>query len=74
MQFLEEKRKKTNKKTLCFNLRTDPERGGRELSIAHKIRAETCRKGSYTPLQVSGNEVKVVDYMGRPLAIPGILV
>ena len=59
---------------LFFNLKTDPERGGRELSIAHKIRAETCREGSHTPLQVSGNEVKVVDHMGRPLAIPGILV
>ena len=43
---------------LFFNLKTDPERGGRELSIAHKIRAETCREGSHTPLQVSGKGVK----------------
>ena len=57
-----------------FNLKTDPERGGRELWNAHKSRAETCREGSHTPLQVSGNEMRVVDHMGRPLAIPGILV
>ena len=59
---------------LFFNLKTAPERGGRELSIAHKIRVETCREGSHTSLQVSGNEIKVVDHMGRLLAIPGILV
>ena len=43
---------------LFFNLKTDPERGGRELSIAHKIRVETCREGSHTPLQVSEKGVK----------------
>ena len=43
---------------LFFNLKTDPERGGRELSIAHKIRVETCREGSHTPLQGSGKGVK----------------
>ena len=59
---------------LFFNLKPDPERGGRQLSFAHLDRAETCREGSHTPLQVSGNEVKVVDHMGRPLAIPGILL
>ena len=57
---------------LFFNLKTDPERGGRELSIAHKIRVETCWEGSHTPLKVSGKGVKVVDHMGRPLSIPGI--
>ena len=52
----------------CFNLETDPDRGGRELSIAHKIRVETCREGSHTPLQASGK--------GRShgSAIPGVLV
>ena len=39
---------------MVFNLKTDSERGGRELSIAHKIRVETCREGTRTPLQVSG--------------------
>ena len=28
----------------------DPDRGGRELSIAHKIRVETYQEGTHTPL------------------------
>ena len=43
---------------MFFNLKTDPERGGRELSIAHKIRVETYQEGSNTPLQVSEKGVK----------------
>ena len=43
---------------LFFNLKPDPERGGRQLSIAHLDRAETCREGSHTPLQVSEKGVK----------------
>ena len=40
---------------LFFNLKTDPERGGRELSIALLFfRVETCREGTRTPLQVLG--------------------
>ena len=35
----------------------DPDRG-RELSIAHKIRVETCQEGSRPPLQVSAKGVK----------------
>ena len=47
---------------LCFNVKIDPERGGRELLIALLLRVKTCREGPHTPLQVSGQGVKG----GRP--------
>ena len=56
IQFIE------NKNYLFFNLKTDPERGGRQLSIALLFRVETCREGTRTPLQVSGQGMKG----GRP--------
>ena len=56
IQFIE------NKNYLFFNLKKDPERGGRQLSIALLFRVETCREGTRTPLQVSGQGVNG----GRP--------
>ena len=48
---------------LRFNVKTDPERRGRELSIALLFRVKTCREGARTPLLVSGQRVNG----GRPL-------
>ena len=39
-------------------MKIDPERVGRELSIALNNRVETCREGTRTPLQNSGKGVK----------------
>ena len=57
---------------LCFNLKTDPERRGRELSIALLFRVETRREGTRTPLQVSGQGVNGGRPPGSATAIPQV--
>ena len=66
IQFIE------NSPYLCFNVKTDPERRGRELSIALLFRVETCREGTRTPLQVSGQGVNGGRPPGSATAIPPV--